>query len=67
MVAIDIFELCALGLVLVGREALRVVKSGAAAVDTYKYCAPVEDLGNNSIMHRILSTLTCRQIHTALC
>ena len=37
MVAIDISELCALGLVLAGREALRVVKSGAATVDTYKY------------------------------
>ena len=45
MVAIDISELCALGLVLAGREALRVVKSGAATVETYKYCAPVEDFG----------------------
>ena len=67
MVAIDISDLCALGLVLAGREALRVVKSGAATVETYKYCVPVEDLGNNSIMRRILSTLTCRQSHTALC
>ena len=52
---------------LAGLEALRVVKSGAAAVETYKYCVPVEDLGNNPIMHRILLTLTCRQSHTALC
>ena len=35
----------ALGLVLAGLEALRVVKSGAATVETYKYCVPLEDLG----------------------
>ena len=29
--------MCAIGLVLAGREALRAVKSGAATVDTYKY------------------------------
>mgnify|MGYP001177923988 FL=1 len=45
MVAIDISDLCALGLVLAGLEALRAVKSGAAAVYTYKYCVPLEDLG----------------------
>ena len=37
MVAVDISDLCAVGLVLAGREALRVVKSGAATVETYKY------------------------------
>ena len=35
----------ALGLVLAGLEALRAVKSGAATVETYKYCVPFEDLG----------------------
>ena len=35
--AIDISDLCALGLVPVGIEALRAVKSGAATVETYKY------------------------------
>ena len=45
MVAIDISELRALGLAPAGREALRAVKSGAATVETYKYCVPVEDLG----------------------
>ena len=35
----------AVGLVLAGLEALRVVKSGAAAVGTYKCCVPLEDLG----------------------
>ena len=34
-----------LGLVLAGLEALTVVKSGAATVETYKYCVPLEDLG----------------------
>ena len=29
--------MCALGLVLAGREASRVVNSGAATVETYKY------------------------------
>ena len=41
----DISDLCALGLVLAGLEALRAVRAGEAAVDTYKYCAPFEDLG----------------------
>ena len=35
----------ALGLVLAGLEALRVVKSGAPTVETYKCCVPVEDFG----------------------
>ena len=35
MVAIDISDLCAVGLVLAGQR--RVVNSGAATVDTYKY------------------------------
>ena len=35
----------ALGLVLAGLEALRAVKSGAATVETYKCCVPLEDLG----------------------
>ena len=30
-------DLCAIGLVPAGREASRAVKSGAAAVETYKY------------------------------
>ena len=46
LLAIDISDLYALGLVLAGLEALRVVKSGAATVETYKYCVPLEDLGN---------------------
>ena len=41
----DICGLCALGLVLAGIEVLRVVKSGAATVETHKYCVPFEDLG----------------------
>ena len=35
----------ALGLFLAGLEALRAVKSGAATVDTYKLCVPLEDSG----------------------
>ena len=35
----------AVGIVLAGLEALRAVKSGAATVETYKYCMPLEDLG----------------------
>ena len=45
MLAIGMFDLCALGLVLTGLEALRVVKSGDSTVETYKYCVPVEDFG----------------------
>ena len=37
--------LCVIGLVLAGLEALRAVKSGAATVETHKYCVPVEDFG----------------------
>ena len=59
MVAIDISDLCVLGLVLAGLE--------AATVETYKYCVTGEALGNNSVMHGIRLTLTCRQSHTALC
>ena len=33
------------GLVLAGLEALRAVKFGAATVETYKRCVPLEDLG----------------------
>ena len=55
MVAIDISELCAIGLVLAGREALRVVKSGAATVETYKYCVPLEDLGKRRGWADVLS------------
>ena len=35
----------AIGLVLAGLEALRAVKFGAATVETYMCCAPLEDLG----------------------
>ena len=46
MVAIDISDLCAVGLVLAGLEAFRAVKSGAATVETGECCVPLEDLGN---------------------
>ena len=55
MVAIDISDLCALGLVLAGREALRAVKSGAATVETYKYRVPLEDLGKRRGWADVLS------------
>ena len=55
MVAIDISELCALGVVLAGRDALRAVKSGAATVETYKYCVPLEDLGKRRGWADVLS------------
>ena len=45
MFAIDVSNFCALGLVLAGLEALRVVTSAAAAVEPCNYCAPLEDLG----------------------
>ena len=41
----EISELRAIGLVLARLEALRVVKSGAATVETYKWCMPLEDFG----------------------
>ena len=41
----EISELRAVGLILARLEALRVVKSGAATVETYKFCVPLEDLG----------------------
>ena len=45
LLAIDISDLCAFGLVLAVLDALRVVESGAATVETYKYCVPLENLG----------------------
>ena len=53
--AIDISDLCALGLVLAGLEALRAVKSGAATVETYKYCVPLEELGKRRGWADVLS------------
>ena len=41
----EISELRAIGIVLARLEALRVVKSGAATVETHKYCMPLEDFG----------------------
>ena len=45
MAPVGIFELRAIGLVLPRLEVLRVVKSRAATVETYKCCMPVEDFG----------------------
>ena len=41
----EISELRAAGILLARLEALRAVKSGAATVETHKYCMPREDLG----------------------
>ena len=51
---IEISDLRALGLVLAGLAALRVVKSGAATVETHKYCVPLEDLGKRRCWANVL-------------
>ena len=41
----EISELRVVGIGFVRLEALRAVKSGAATMDTHKYCMPLEDFG----------------------
>ena len=45
MAPVEIFELRAIALVLPRLEALMVVKSRAATVETHRCCMPVEDFG----------------------
>ena len=51
----EISELRAIGIVLARLEALRAVKCGAATVEPYKYCVPLEDLGKRRGWADVLS------------
>ena len=51
----EISELRAIGIVMARFEALRAVKSGAATVEPYKCCVPLEDLGNRRGWADVLS------------